>query len=75
LPVETEFAQEWLWMDWPSEIGRRFANWLNSQLEHRLPVGEVEASEWRKVLLADEDGFKQQLRELRRGYGNGGDIP
>ena len=65
LPEEADFAAEWLWMDWPAEIGKAFARWLNKQLHDRLPVGDTEAREWKKVLLTDEDGFKQQLRELR----------
>ena len=52
-------------MDWPVAIGRAFANWLNQQLRGKLAVGDVEAREWKKVLLTDEDGFKQQLRALR----------
>lgn len=70
---EADFAREWLWMDWPAEVGRRFANWLNSQLFGQLPVGDAEAREWKKELLTDEDGFVQQLRELRqRIEGKGG---
>ncbi len=66
LPDEGDFAREWLWMDWPAEIGRRFANWLNGQLKGLLPVGDAEAREWKKVLLTDEDGFAQQLSERRK---------
>ena len=64
-PEEREFAERWLQMDWPAEIGKAFANWLNKQLRDKLPVGDAEAREWKKELLTDEDGFKQQLRELR----------
>lgn len=65
LPDEADFAREWMRMDWPAQVGKRFANWLNRQLQNLLPVGDVEAREWKKVLLADEDGFKRQLREWR----------
>ena len=65
LAEQDDFAQEWLRMDWPAEIGKRFGRWLNQQLQNCLPVGDVEARVWAKELLADEDGFKQQLRELR----------
>jgi CRISPR-associated protein Csy1 len=64
-PDEADFAREWLQMDWPAAVGQRFANWLNAQLRDKLPVGDAEAREWKKVLLTDEDGFKQLLRELR----------
>jgi len=73
LPQEADFAREWLWMDWPAEIGQRFANWLNAQLKGKLPVGDVEAREWKKALLTDEDGFAQQLRELRKKLDDRGD--
>ena len=63
---EADFAREWLWMDWPAEVGKRFANSLNSQLFGQLPVGDAEARVWKKELLTDEDGFEQQLRELRK---------
>lgn len=65
LPEEADFAQRWLWMDWPAEIGKSFGQWLNQQLKGQLPVGDAEAREWKKELLTDEDGFKQQLRALR----------
>ncbi|RQO53338.1 type I-F CRISPR-associated protein Csy1 [Paucibacter sp. KBW04] len=65
LPEEAQFAHDWLWMDWPAAIGKFFANWLNQQLRDGLMVGDTEAREWKKVLLTDEDGFKQQLRTLR----------
>ncbi|WP_313071469.1 type I-F CRISPR-associated protein Csy1 [Melaminivora sp.] len=65
MPEEARFAHDWLYMDWPAAIGKAFGNWLNQQLRGKLPVGDAEAREWKKVLLTDEDGFKQQLRELR----------
>ncbi|WFC68481.1 type I-F CRISPR-associated protein Csy1 [Achromobacter denitrificans] len=66
LPEEEDFAGKWLWMDWPAEVGKRFANWLNSQLFGQLHMGDTEAREWKKELLGDEDGFVQQLRERRK---------
>ncbi|MBP6535187.1 MAG: type I-F CRISPR-associated protein Csy1 [Burkholderiaceae bacterium] len=54
LTGETVFAQEWSHMDWPEQVGKRFANWLNAQLQGKLPVGDAEAREWRRVLLADD---------------------
>ncbi len=69
LPEEDDFAQEWLALEWPAEIGKRFGRWLNQQLQNRLPVGDVEARAWAKELLADEDGFREHLRTLRRRLG------
>ncbi len=54
MPDEADFAKEWLWMDWPGEGGKRFARWLNAQLQGKLPVGDAEAREWQRVLLSDE---------------------
>ena len=65
LPEEVEFANDWLAMAWPEEIGKRFGNWLNAQLEGKLHFGDIEFLAWKKELLADEDGFAQQLRERR----------
>lgn len=65
LKDEAQFAHDWMFLDWPAEIGKFFAAWLNALLKGQFPVGDAEAREWRKVLLTDEDGFKQQLRELR----------
>ena len=63
LPEEAQFASDWLYMDWPAEVGKSFGAWLNKALGKQF--GDVEAREWRKELLTDEDGFKQQLRDLR----------
>lgn len=65
-PEEADFAREWLQMDWPTAVGQRFANWLNAQLRDKLPVGDAEARVWQKELLADEDGFQQQLKAVHR---------
>lgn len=54
LATDPEFLAEWLKMDWPTQIGHRFGNWLNAQLQKRLPVGEVEQRYWKKELLVDE---------------------
>lgn len=75
LPGETNFAEKWLWMRWPAEVGRNFAKWLNAELSSLLPVGDVEAREWEKELLIDQDGFVQQLRELRKQLNAPGYIP
>jgi CRISPR-associated protein Csy1 len=69
LPGEETFAQEWMALEWPAEIGRRFGRWLNQQLQHRLHVGDVEARAWARELLADEDGFMDHLRTLSRRLG------
>ncbi|MCK9506389.1 MAG: type I-F CRISPR-associated protein Csy1 [Porticoccaceae bacterium] len=65
---DEEFRKEWLWMDWPAQIGGRFANWLNSQLEGKLPVGDAEHRQWKKELLVDEspDGWARELQRLRK---------
>lgn len=62
------FRSDWQRMEWPDQIGRAFANWLNAQLEGRLPVGENEARQWRRELLIDEsvEGWAAQLHRQRR---------
>ena len=65
LREEAQFASDWMSLGWPAEVGKSFARWLNSQLKAQFLVGDAEARQWRKELLTDEDGFKQQLRELR----------
>ena len=65
LPDEAEFAEDWLAMDWPEAIGKRFGNWLNARLQGKLQFGDIEFRAWKEELLADEDGFAQQLRERR----------
>lgn len=60
---EAQFASDWMYMDWPADIGKRFGAWLNHALGNKF--GLAEAREWRKELLTDEDGFKQHLRKLR----------
>ena len=65
LPDEHLFADAWLALEWPDAIGRRFGNWLNDRLDGTLHFGEIEFRAWKKELLADEDGFGQQLRQRR----------
>ena len=50
---EAEFAQHWHRKEWPAQVGKRFAQWLNAQLQGKLPVGDAEAREWQRVLLSD----------------------
>lgn len=67
-PDEREFAREWLWLDWPAVIGKRFAQWLNARLEGRFAVGDAEHRQWKKLLLVDEseEGWAKQLHRLRQ---------
>lgn len=65
MPDEADFAKEWLRMDWPAEVGKRFARWLNAQLQGKFPVGDAEMREWSKVFLAEEGGWAQGLRGRR----------
>lgn len=74
---EGEFAREWLWMDWPAAIGKRFAQWLNARLEGRAILGDAEQRQWKKLLLVDEstDGWAQQLHRLRQSLDTPKSIP
>lgn len=75
MPDEVDFAEEWLAMNWPAEVGKRFARWLNAQLQDKLPVGDAEMREWRKVLLAEDGNWAQALRNLRNQMGAPNYIP
>lgn len=46
------FRMTGMGLGWPSEIGKRFGNWLNGQLAGKLPVGEVEQKQWARELQA-----------------------
>jgi len=64
-PDEDDFAEEWLRLDWPAAIVKRFGNWLNAQFEGRLLVGDDEAREWQRA-LSEDDGWREALAEQRR---------
>lgn len=64
LDGEEAFASDWLAIQWPADIGRYFANWLNSQLDRKLPMGEIEARHWHDELMAWDSTFAEQLRRL-----------
>ncbi len=74
------FRQHWQQLDWPEQIGKRFANWLNAQLKPQLLVGDSEARYWKDELLSDEDpqGWRwyldQQQRSLRQQLRNSRQI-
>lgn len=53
--VDEEFRAAWLNMDWPTEVGRRFGNWLNHELGQTLPLGDIEGRHWRDELLLNAD--------------------
>ncbi|AYN20120.1 type I-F CRISPR-associated protein Csy1 [Alcaligenes aquatilis] len=60
------FRAEWYWMDWPDQIGQRFARWINGRLGDTLPVGDVEYFHWKKELLIDQAHWASHLRTLRQ---------
>ena len=65
LPDEADFASQWLQMDWPVQVAKRFALWLNAELQGRLSVGDDETRQWRKMLLSESGSWAQSLRTLR----------
>lgn len=52
--------------DWPGEIQRRFANWLNAVLGGKLPLGDVEFRHWYKELA--QDPSQQRLLDSDRRW-------
>ncbi len=75
--VDEDFGAEWQRMDWPAQIGKRFGNWLNTQLEKQFAVGDAEQREWAKELLVDEseDGWAQNLHKQRTALNAPHQIP
>lgn len=65
--TDAEFQSVWQLMDWPAEIGRRFANWLNHELGQTLPLGDIEARQWRDELLLHTAWTGTQLRLRTKG--------
>ena len=63
---DDDFRCRWLWMDWPAVIGRRFGNWLNSQLGDKLPFGAIEQRHWTKELLVDAEWLKKVDEQRRK---------
>ncbi len=52
--------------DWPGEVRRRFANWLNKALGGKLPLGDVEFRHWHKELSRDAN--QQHLLDSDRRW-------
>ncbi|WP_448253939.1 type I-F CRISPR-associated protein Csy1 [Ottowia oryzae] len=75
--VDEDFGAEWQRMDWPAQIGKRFGNWLNTQLEKQFAVGDAEQREWANELLVDEseDGWAQNLHKQRTALNAPHQIP
>ncbi|MGM0639532.1 MAG: type I-F CRISPR-associated protein Csy1, partial [Pseudomonadota bacterium] len=63
--LDDSFRQARQQADWPSEVRRRFANWLNQQLGRKLPMGDTEHRHWQKSLERDP-GFQRWLDRDRR---------
>ncbi len=51
--LDEDFRQARQEMDWPSEVRKRFANWLNQRLGRKLPMGDTEHRHWEKTLERD----------------------
>lgn len=63
---DSEFGQRRCWDDWPGQVSRRFANWLNAELtQGGLSVGDAEHAEWIHVLSEEIEVFRTALEEQR----------
>lgn len=62
--TDAEFRAEWLEADWPLQIGRDFANWLNSKLDGKLFMGDPEHEHWSRELRGDS-AWIQALNQQR----------
>lgn len=63
---DSEFRDARNSTDWPDEIRRRFANWLNAALGGKLPLGDVEFRHWHKELA--RDAAQQRLLDSDRRW-------
>ncbi|MDI5933523.1 type I-F CRISPR-associated protein Csy1 [Halomonas kalidii] len=63
--VDEDFRQASQEVDWPREVRKRFANWLNQRLGRQLPMGDTEHRHWEKTLERDP-GFQRWLERDRR---------
>ncbi|XAH24438.1 type I-F CRISPR-associated protein Csy1 [Xylophilus sp. GW821-FHT01B05] len=77
LADEADFLAQWMQQDWPAQIGHRFGNWLNKQLDNLLHGSEVTQREWKKALLVDErdTGWASELHGMRGRLGAPTYIP
>ena len=62
---DEDFRASYLRMDWPDAISKRFGNWLNGQLDQRLPVGDDEHRHWARELI-EHLQWTTQVDEVRR---------
>jgi CRISPR-associated protein Csy1 len=53
-------------MEWADDIRHRFANWLNTALGGKLPLGDVEFRHWKKAL--EKDATHQRLLDRDRRW-------
>lgn len=60
-----EFSLVYIRSDWKAQICKRFGSWLNARLsdpKKPLPLGEIEAHEWRVSL---EEGLDMNWQEVK----------
>jgi CRISPR-associated protein Csy1 len=63
---DEEFCQRRVWRDWPSEVGHRFANWLNATLSTKeRPFGDDEHRAWKIELSRELEMFHDILEADR----------
>ena len=63
---DADFRAAWQHMDWPAEIGKRFGNWLNGELGHTLPLGDIVGRHWRDELLSHTEWADTLHRQQKR---------
>ncbi|SEO87866.1 type I-F CRISPR-associated protein Csy1 [Aquisalimonas asiatica] len=63
--IDDAFRQRRQDTDWPLEIRRRFALWLNQALGRKLPLGDVEHEHWSQALRTDASFSREMDRDQR----------
>ncbi|MEO5558449.1 MAG: type I-F CRISPR-associated protein Csy1 [Dokdonella sp.] len=75
---DEEFRARWLRLDWLDAIRDRFGNWLNAQLDNKLPVGEVEQRQWARELDVHTEWaahIDKDRRRIEEGASRSGGRP
>lgn len=62
-PDQRVFAQQWLQLQWPAQVGHRFETWLDTQLGSHFDLG-LAGLDW-KELLTQGESYACHLQALR----------
>ncbi|WP_428309624.1 type I-F CRISPR-associated protein Csy1 [Hydrocarboniphaga sp.] len=62
--ADADFASQASLTDWQQQVSHRFGNWLNHEVgSDRLPMGDPEQREWKKMLEEELQWLSRELRD------------